>query len=215
METKEKKTEETAESLDVHYAFILAAISTLLGGSEIQKLETFLIKDGFLKNFQVKKNLKLAKIAYKLWESRIWEIDKMRSVRCDSLHEVHETCKQILEKIDHDVVVFKSRIAQFMMDDDIIYENTLAEMIVIVSLLNLGVKVCNLMQSKLKDGTGIAGVFDRLNPQQIFTNVNRIYKYLPTPDDFDVDKSEEVHTAMNILMNNIGKCYQENFCCEE
>lgn len=196
--------------LDYHYAFILAAIATMLAGAELEVLEKYISDDGFKSNPQIKKNFKLSKIAYNLWISRIWEIDKTRAVKCEDLHLIHQQCTEIVKKLKNDVVVFKSTIAQYMIDDDIIYENTLSEMIVICSLLNLGVKVSNII-IKGNYSEHMMGVFERLKPQQIFTNVNRIYKYLPTPDDFDVDKSEKVHAAMDILVKNIEKLYIEEF----
>lgn len=205
----QEKTQD--EKLNYEYSFVIAAVATIAAGKELQTLEDFIQLDGFGNDYRIRKCLKISNGAYQSWIERVFNFDKFRKTKCADIKEVKVQSEKIVERITSDVIIFKSTIANYMTDDDIIYENTLAEMVVINSLLHLAIKCCEAQMQDKELHDNLRRIFEIENPKQLYQNVKRIYDYLPCPDDFDVEGSEKVKLAMEILCTKIGNLYVEFF----
>lgn len=200
--------ENNQKEVSYPFAMMTAAISTMLAATMFDDLDKTLHDDNFVRAF---KNMRLTRGAYKSWIDRVFNFDKYSRVKNDDMRIIQQKCAKIVEKMKPDTVVMKTTIANYMLSDDIIYENTLATLVVINSLLNLAVGVCEYVNTA-KLSEAYINTLHIIQPKQLFNNCKGIYDYMPMPDGFDLEKSEDVVRCMDVITLKIGEYYEKEFC---
>lgn len=200
--------ENNKQEVSYPYAMVVSAISTMLAATIFDDLDKALHDDNFVRAY---KNMRLTRGAYKSWIDRVFNFDKYSRVKNDDMRIIKQKCAEIVEKMKPDTVVFKTTIANYMLSDDIVYENTLSTMVVCCSLLNLAVKVCDYVDTT-KLSEAYLRTLEIIKPKQLYKNIKDIYDYLPMPDDFDLEKSEDVVRCMDIITDKIGEYFDKEFC---
>lgn len=200
--------ENNKQNVSYPYAMMVSAISTMLAATWLDDLDKTLHNDNFVRAF---KNMRLTRGAYKAWVDRVFNFDKFRKVKNDDMRIIQKKCAAIVEKLKPDTIVFKTTIANYMLSDDIVYENTLATLVVINSLLNLAVGVCEYVDTA-KLSEAYINTLHIIQPKQLYQNCKGIYDYMPMPDGFGLEKSEDVVRCMDVLTIKIGEYYEQEFC---
>jgi len=190
------------------FAMITSCIATILSSTLFDELDKHLHDDNFIRAY---KNMRLTKGAYKAWIDRIFNSDKFSKTKNDDMRMIQTKCNEIVDKLKADTMLFKHTIANYMLSDDIVYENTLSIMVVCCSLLNLAVKVCDYVDTT-KLSEAYLRTLEIIKPKQLYKNIKDIYDYLPMPDDFDLEKSEDVVRCMDIITDKIGEYFDKEFC---
>jgi len=205
--------EEHTKIIPAPYGFVICAVSTLIAGEELKKLSEFLELDG-CGDYRTQKAVKLCKGAFESWKNCVFEFDKFRAERQPQIHEIKEACVKVCKLLTDDVSIFRTQIAAYMVEDDVLYEKTLSEMSLIYSLLNLSVRVCEMQIEAKETPEYLKDSFRIATPRQFMQNLKKIYKSLPCPDDFDISESEKAQTAMEVFCNKLEKYYIQYFTVE-
>ncbi|MBQ3690890.1 MAG: hypothetical protein II937_13665 [Bacteroidales bacterium] len=200
--------ENNQKEVSYPFAMMTAAIATMLAATMFDDLDKTLHDDNFVRAF---KNMRLTRGAYKAWEDRVFNFDKYSRVKNDDMRIIQQKCAKIAEKMKPDTVVMKTTIANYMLSDDIIYENTLATLVVINSLLNLAVGVCEYVNTA-KLSEAYIKTFHVIQPKQLYQNCKGIYDYMPMPDGFDLENSKDCVRCMDVLTIKIREYYEQEFC---
>lgn len=200
---------ESKKEISYQYAVICSMITTITACSLLDEFANTLKEENYYK--PSRHNLKLSEGEYRSWIERVFYFDKYSRTKNEDIRRIYKLCQEASKKLSTDVMLFRLNICNFLHSHDVDSANSLSSAVIICSLLKLAIDFCNLAQKSDKLADCYRRTLDIVSPKQLFNNVRGIYKYLPMPEDLDVNESTNIQICMSNYADKLSNYYVEYF----
>lgn len=204
------------ERISYPYCVSIALISNELALRELVKLPGYIQATGdplITRNHKIKKYVAMTERGFRSRHDGLYYCDSTnrKNNKYDELREVEvltkKTCDDLIPVIDN----MRRQFTDFLTANDCCYEECIAELIVIATLINNAIGCCDM--SKRPDMTAEVAL-QRIAPRREesnFAEVSRAFYAWPDYLD-DYIKHKPIKDAITELADRMAEAYEKNYC---